>query len=203
MDMKKARKWYLWLWLSPLLTVPTLLILYGIMDTLIWVLASPARSSGGAASYYFVIERVVILVAVLGSAMWHLVLLIPARNKESTFIRWHGRQALLLAGVRTIIPVTFGLIIGLHGLWSIPILILVWFGGTLWGQRQATRGECSLMRRFGLEEQLPALQEAAPVLLAEEHDAQALIEIVRFSRNPEERRAAVEELYRRGMVEAL
>ena len=204
METKRACRWYLWLWLSPLLTVPTLLILSGILDTLIWALAPPSRAGSGAVNYYTIVERMTTLVAVAGSALWHLVLLVPAGDKESAFVRWHGRQALLIAGVRTAVPMLLGLAIGGDGpWWSIPVLLIVWLGGTLWGQRQATRGECSLMRRFSREEPLSPPQKAAPALSGGEHDAQALIEIVRFSRDLEERRKAVEELSRRGMVETL
>jgi len=204
MERKRACRWYLWLWLSPLLTVPTLLILRGSLDTLIWAMALPSRAGSGAVNYRTIVERVAILVAVLGSALWHLMLLIPARDKESAFVRWHGRQALLIAGVRTAIPMLLGLLIGGDGQWwSIPVLLIIWLGGTLWGQRQATRGECSLMRRFGQEEPLSPSQRSAPALSGGEQDAQVLIEIVRFSRDPEERRKAVAELSRRGMVETL
>ena len=204
MERKRARRWYLWLWLSPLLTVPTLLILSGILDTLIWALAPPTRAVSGSVNYHTIVERVAAVVAVLGSALWHLVLLIPARDKESAFVRWHGRQALLIAGVRTAIPMMLGLLIGGDGpWWSIPILLIIWLAGTLWGQRQATRGECSLMRWFGQEEPWWTVGEADPKAWPREHDAQALVEIVRFSRDPEERRRAVEELSRRGMVETL
>jgi len=198
MDRKRARNWYWWLWLSPLLTVPTLLLLYGFVSGLMWVLAGPSRLS------YDTAEKAAILAAVLGSAAWHLILLVPVRDKKSTFVRWHGRQALLLAGVRTAIPTVLGLLMGGNGaLLSIPILLAIWFGGTLWGQLQAARGKCSLMRWFGQEEPLSILREADVEIQSRKQEPQVLVEIVRFSRDPEERHIAIEELVRRGMVEDL
>jgi hypothetical protein len=201
METKRARKWYLWLWLSPLLTVPTLLLLCGIGLALSWAFAVPSRPIGGAAIHNSIVERAAILVAVLVSALWHLVLLVPARDKECAFVRWHGRQALLLAGLRTAIPLALGLLIGGYGaLLSIPILIAIWFGGTLWGQREAARGACSLMRWAGHEALLAELQSYEEQFPVRED---ALVEIVRSSRDPEERHKAIEELSRRGMVERL
>ena len=203
MDRKRARNWYWWLWLSPLLTAPTLGLLYGLISELLWALTGPQRPGSGAVAG-IIIERAAILVAVLGSALWHLVLLIPARDKEYVFVRWHGRQALLLAGVRTAVPTVLGLLIGGYGpLVAIPILLAVWFGGTLWGQLQAKDGKCSLARWFGQEELLVSIEEPDEEIQASEQSAQGLVEIVRSSRDPEERKQAIAELSRRGMVEAL
>ncbi len=200
MERKKARDWYWWLWLSPLLTIPTLLFFYSqlfgydLMHT--W-----AGIGYGHAS------RISVGIGVLVSALWHLVLLGPIRNKESLFVRWHGRQALLLAGVRTAIPLAFGLAIGedYEVLLFIPVQIVVWFGGTLWGQLQASRGKCSLARWFGQEELLPVVEKATVTVASQpkEQDVKTLVEIIRFSRDPAERKRAVEELTKRGMVEAL
>jgi len=197
MVRKRARNWYWWLWLSPLLTVPTLLLIYGIVSALVRALAGPSRLS------YEIVERAAILTAVLGSAAWHLLLLAPVRDKKSTFVRWHGRQALMLAGVRSAIPVMLGLLMGGNGaLLSIPILLIIWFGGTLWGHLQAARGKCSLMQRFG-QKALSTLREAGEEIQSREQAAEMLVEIVRLSHDPEERRRAIDELSRRGMVEAL
>ena len=143
-EVLTAKKWYRWLWLSPLLTIPSL---FFITITVF----QPSR------------ELICGLIAILGSALWHLILLVPALNKQSEFVRWHGRQALLLAGLRTAIPVAFlvyGYVLGggyiaLAWLWFIPVLILVWLFGTLWGQRQAARGDCALMRWTGHGAGLP------------------------------------------------
>jgi uncharacterized membrane protein YhaH (DUF805 family) len=202
MDRRRARNWYWWLWLSPLLTMPTLGVLYGLGSGLSWTLLGSSRPGSGSVAG-ILIERAAILVAVLGSALWHLVLLVPARDKEYAFVRWHGGQALLQAGVRTAVPAVLGLLIGGYGpLLAIPILLVVWFGGTLWGQLQAKDGKCSVMERSG-QEVLPARTGLAKDMQVRKRETQALIETVRFSRDPEERRRAIAELDRRGMVEAL
>jgi len=202
MDRKRARNWYWWLWLSPLLTAPSLGFLYGLVSDLLWTLVGPMRP-GSVAVASNIVERAAILVAVLGSAAWHLILLVPARDKDYALVRWHGRQALLLAGVRTAVPAVLGLLIGGNGaLLSIPILLVVWFGGTLWGQVQAARGRCSLMERSG-QKALPTRCEADGELQVRGRETQTLVETVRFSRDPEERKKAIAELSRRGMVEAL
>ena len=200
MERKKARDWYWWLWLSPLFTIPTLgfFLSQGIGYDLVcrW---------GWQTCDWGLAGRVTILIAVLGSALWHLVLLRPIRNKESLLVRWHGRQALLLAGVRTVVPLGFGLAFGddYGALLFIPVQLVVWFGGTLWGQLQAARGDCSLARWFGQEELLVSIEEPDEEMQASEQSAQALVEIVRSSRDPEERKQAIAELSRRGMVEAI
>lgn len=200
MEKKKARNWYWWLWLSPLLTIPSLLIVYSADPGYEWVCAAGTLGCNWAAA-----EKVTILVAVLGSALCHLVLLIPALDSESPFVRWHGRQMLLLAGVRTAVPLGFGLAFGIdfEALWFLPVQLTVWFVGTLWGQIQAARGDCSLMRWLGHGELLASLQRAAEEDRAEEPDAEALVEIIRSSRDPEERRQALATLEQRGMVESL
>ena len=180
MDRVRAKNWYFWLWLSPLLTIPTL----GIM----WLILPGNK----------------LTLPILGSALWHLVLLFPALDRKALFVRWHGRQALLLACVRTVIPLVLGLVLG-SLLATAPILIIVWFVGTLWGHRQAARGDCSMMRWAGHAEELSALQRAEQQAEAEieELGLDRLLDIVRFSRDPTRRQSAVAELERQGMVEHL
>ena len=193
MEERKARNWYWWLWLSPLVTIPTLTILM-LMFSLFY---GPGRG--------------LICIAVLGSALWHLILLFPALNKKSEFVRWHGRQALFLAGVRTAVPLVFGLVFGAEdeALLFIPVLIAVWFFGTLWGQLQAARGKCSLMRWFGRAEALSSrvrAEEPAQIPTQTEKldpEVEALVDIIRFSRDPHQRGKALRELQQRGMVEPL
>jgi len=187
MEERKARNWYWWLWLSPLVTIPTLTILMLIF------------------SLFYDPGRKLICIAVLGSALWHLILLFPALNKKSEFVRWHGRQALFLAGVRTAVPLVFGLVFGAEdeALLFIPVLIAVWFFGTLWGQLQAARGKCSLMRWFGRAEALPSRVRAEEPAQARKLDSEALVDIIRYSRDPEQRRKALAELEKLGMVEPL
>lgn len=141
-EKRTARNWYWWLWLSPLAAVVPTLGLF------------VSYAFGGRPS-----KLEVILVAVVPAAFWYLVLLVPALNRRSEFVRWHGRQALLLAGVLTAMLPLFalelvaeldqGLTISIFA-----ILSALWFFGTLLSQRQAARGDCSLMRWFGKGEAL-------------------------------------------------
>ena len=174
----QAKKVYRWLWWSPLLTVPTLVFL----------------GNWG--------EQV---AAVLGSALWHLTLLKPAQNEESAFVRWHGRQALALAGLRTIIPLFFAVFYDLN-LIFIPILIAVWFFGTIWGQNQAARGDCSLARWLGHEDELlgpPAVPDKVHKAQAPANQLESLMNTIRFSKDPDLRAKALEKLSALGVVEDL
>lgn len=201
MGSKDAMNWYLWLWLSPLVTVPSLAFIYFLGDAL-----SVRLICGGEwlDCNHAAVERVALLIAVLGSALWHLILLLPALVAKSQFVRWHGRQALFLAGLRTAVPLMSALVFGVGGvclanLIQLPIYVL----GNLWGQRQATRGDCSLMRWFGRAEALPLPE---PVAVPEEAPGvgpEALVETIRYSRDHEERKKALLELGELGMVESL
>ena len=133
MDAKAASNWYRWLWFSPLLTIPTLVLVYLI-------------------NY----EEI---PAVLVSAGWHLILLIPATNRKDQFISWHGRQALALAGLRTLFVLFFYEELMDDPIVVIFLLVLIWFFGTRWGQKEAKAGKCSFMRWFGEQpngEKVPA-----------------------------------------------
>jgi tetratricopeptide (TPR) repeat protein len=145
-----------------------------------------------------------ILIGVLGSALWHLILLYPALRDDSEFVRWHARQALLLAGVRTAVPLVLGLAGDVDGVClAVLTLIPIYLVGNLWGGRQAMRGDCSLMRRFGRAEALPPPEPAVVPDEAKEFDADALVDIIRYSQDPEERRRALSQLEKLGMVESL
>jgi hypothetical protein len=158
-EIRTAHKWYRWLWLSPLLTIPTLVLL----TMLSWLFCNEFWSG----CYHPRNDLITGMVALFGSALWHLILLVPALNQQSAFVRWHGRQALLLAGIRTVLPALFvlfhfGVVEDSEGvLWAIPILIAFWFFGTLWGQRQAARGDCWLMRWAGEGAGLSLVDEKA------------------------------------------
>jgi hypothetical protein len=85
----------------------------------------------------------------------------------------------------------------------IPVQIAVWFGGTLWGQLQAARGNCSLMRWLGQEALLASLQRADEEARPMDADVKALIATIRSSRDAEVRRRATAQLKKLGMVEPL
>ena len=135
-ERRTARNWYWWLWLSPLVTVPSFGLF--ILNTLFGDQTEEILPLG-----------------VMPSVAWYLVLLVPAFFKRSEFVRWHGRQALLLAGVMAIVLLVYAIIANSVSdagvVMRVPFLILIafWFFGTLLSQRQAARGDCSLMRWLG------------------------------------------------------
>lgn len=145
-EILAAKNRYTWLWLSPLLTIPTAIFLaisnpgYNLLCGQRWQACrgNPIFHPG--------------VIAIVGSACWHLLFLFPALHNKSDFARWHRWQALILAGIRTFIAMLFVA----DAYWVFLLaLIAVWFFGTLWGQRQAARGDCSLMRWAGHGAGLP------------------------------------------------
>ena len=203
MDIQAARKWYRWLWLSPLVTIPTLLVLFFTVEPLISTYLCPGgyySCRSGFQEPYFVSA----FVAVLGSSLWHLLLLIPALNQKDDFVRWHGIQGLILAGLRTAVPLaTILLFVAYENLISLLLLVPLWFFGTLWGQQQASRGDCSLMRWTGREDLLPGPQEDFMSDDFDEISIEGLEATFLVSEDPRERQAALEELEKRGLVENL
>lgn len=128
---------YAWLWASPILTIPTLFLI-----SLFTSIAFENQND------------VQVVLSVLGPATWHLVLLIPALFGKSEFIRWHGRQALLIAGIRTTVAMLSFVFISYFWLGS-AVLVGIWLGGNLWGMSQVRRGDCALMRWTGHSTNLP------------------------------------------------
>ncbi|NIM94833.1 MAG: hypothetical protein GTO18_14125 [Anaerolineales bacterium] len=198
-DRHAARNWYFWLWLSPMLTVPTftVILLYFLIMRL-----STYSFSGGVG--FDLIGREAILAAVFGSSLWHLILIIPAVDRRS-FVRWHGLQALVLAASRVATPLLTGLIWGPSErmVLTVPVLVGLWFFGTWWGQSEAGRGTCTTMRLFGRSEIGQMSLDPDESLSTRELDPEELIEVIRHSRNPRERADALKELEKRGMVEPL
>jgi uncharacterized membrane protein len=142
-EKRTAANWYWWLWLSPLLTLFALLGLVALYQ-------GPGTAP----------------IGVLGSSLLHLILLVPALNKKSAFVRWHGRQALLLAGARTTVPLVLALIFGIswHLAWGLILVVPLWLAGTLLSQLEARRGLCWLMRRAGRADEQPAYVPPATAL---------------------------------------
>lgn len=195
MENEKAKNVYTWLWLSPFLTIPTLIII------LIADLGNELYCCDLAIE-----ERITGIIAVLGSSLWHLVLLKSALNKDSYLIRWHGWQALILAGLRTAVPLFFMLVFGLNfgTLFFIPILMLIWLTGTLIGQHQAKHGYCTLASIFGLADKMPGPPEQPQAqTITEEKEIEDLVKILRFSSNTKARTDALFKLKEFGVVEDL
>jgi hypothetical protein len=199
-EVRAAKNWYIWLWCSPLLTFPTWASLIGF-----FYLVSPTDH---------VADPLAALV-VLASAFWHLILLIPAFTAKAEFVRWHGRQALLLAGIRTAIAMLATLTLNTSNAYvAFLVLLLFWLVGNLWGQGQAGRGDCALMRWTGRGANLPlavvagepaaAIDSVQPAVGPDRSAAvDSLVETIRFESDPEKRRAALLELERLGLVEPL
>ena len=118
---------------------------------------------------------------------------------------WHGRQALLLALLRTSVPIFFVLFVGdpIIVLISLLLLIPIWLVGTLWGQNQAGRGDCSLMRWTGRADALPGPPTRTGIDRQPETSADALETTFLFSNDPQKRQAALGEMKKRGLVEYL
>ena len=212
-DWKTARNWYLWLWLSPVFTVPSALFLYVALHITLELVCT----YGGFTCRRALLDFMPSVMAVFGSALWHLFLLIPALDNKRLFVRWHGRQALALAGARTLVALVSVFFVSGDWAWvteilflpSICLLIAIWFFGTLWGQIQAGRGDCGLARWRGREEELHKHPRAAPVSrsalkpVERAKYVEALVNIIRYSDDAVKRREAVAELHRLGLVEQL
>lgn len=201
-EHKQAKYVYRWLWLSPFLTTPTLAV-FSFWDPGYELICSGLYSNCD----WNLVSQITGTIAVLGSALWHLTLLKPARNQESFLVRWHGRQALALAGVRTAIPLFFALKGDIDSLGFIPILIFVWLVATIWGQNQAKRGDCTLARWFGHAKELPG----PPVVPREEiteptsiqDEIESLVKTLRFNPDKQARADALSKLTALGLVEDL
>lgn len=196
LEIKTAKNWYLWLWFSPVFTIPTLLFMENFRRDL-RNLICPDYSCPR-----FLQHTLPYIIIVLLSACLHLILLVPALDKESSFVRWHGRQALLLAGIRTMIALWAVLSNDLDVLLlAIPLLIIIWLVGNISGTKQASRGQCSLMTWFGHPIPPIAIEHPNNNELAPSSDPDLLVETFRFSPDSQKRKNALEELKRLGLVE--
>jgi hypothetical protein len=178
-EKQSARSAYSWLRASPLLTVIT----YGIMASM--DVGGKLLCNYGGPGYYSCINDspallITRLSAVLMSALWHLILLQYINKNQPEFVQWHGRQAFLLAGIRTATPIGFLFIDfiaqadGCLYALAIPALILLWLLNTPWGYKQVERGECALAQWKGKTISLPAetaTPEAAQNAVAEDLSA--------------------------------
>jgi hypothetical protein len=205
-EQRVARDWYWWLWLSPLLTLPTaVMVALNVYDGIGRDLACGARSQGYYRCDYELLTKVSLVLAFVVSALWHLLLLIPARDKR-IFVRWHGRQALALAGLRTAVPLLITLVSQdeSHFLLAIPLLIVIWFAGNWWGRWQAKVGRCSLMHWAGHQQKLAQFQrELRQPVLIELPDPDLLVIVISYNRDARERERALDQLISLGMVEYL
>ncbi|MDP1548063.1 MAG: hypothetical protein Q8L87_18790 [Anaerolineales bacterium] len=132
-EERLARSAYSWLRVSPIVTVTTFFFIVG-MGIGSTICSTPSLTCRGE-----IADSLNFIFGVLGSALWHLVLLQYVNNKDSAFVRKHGQQALIYAGIRTAVPlgaVILDFIAGASGAfacWSIPVLIILWFFQTKTG----------------------------------------------------------------------
>ena len=201
-DRERASNWYWWLWLSPILTIPTFIVF------LIIGLGHDLLCSGPGRCNWSLAEHLTLITSIIASSLWHLILLKPALEKDRPFLHWHGLQALCLAGIRTAVPVLIVVIEGVNfsALIAIPILIIIWFFGTYYGQRQATRGRCTLAIVAGREDELVSKRIPKPMRTPiqkriKECDPEDWVAIIRFSDDPKERRRALAALMQLGLTE--
>lgn len=201
-EINTAKKIYKWLWLSPFLTIPTLLYIYEGVDPGFMLICGGTYKNCDYSLTYSISWTSGVLI----SALWHLLFLSSAWNGEHEFVRWHGRQALLLAGIRTLVALVFAFVI-IDSTLAISVLILIWLIGTIWGQNQAAKGDCSLMHWAGHGENLP-IKTVAVSTTNIPHDEntthiEELVDIIRFNRNSEQRQTALAELETLGLVESI
>jgi len=202
-EIKRARDWYWWLWLSPFLTIPTLIFVASLEPGFELLCA-------GRSSYcdWALVERLDLLSGVLVASLWHLILLKPATDKDSPFVHFHGLQGLCLAGLRTAVPLIAIIFFGFDfpALLAVPVLLISWLLGTLLAQHQATLGRCTLARWMGREDEVAVYQALkAKRRPGSKKTATATpdrwVNVIRFSDDPEQRRQALIQLELRNMVE--
>ncbi len=129
-DEKRVRWLYLWLLLSPLLTVPW-------MGYNFFTLSARADSTEW-------------LTSILLPALPHLLVLPWGWRSSSIFVRRHTQQASLLMGLRLL---SASLLLGLAQGGQFCAWVIVsgnlWLWGSIGGWRQVVAGDCWLMHWFG------------------------------------------------------
>ena len=126
--IKQAKRFYKWLWWSPILLIPTTAVLLLLNY---WI---------------FNYEEGKIFAF---AALWHLAfLLLPAIGHKVTYVRWHARQALLIALFFTLLQIIFYQNVFVEGfiIWAYIIHFFI----TLWGFKQIERGEIWLANWLGI-----------------------------------------------------
>lgn len=195
-EIENAKRFYIWLWVGPLLLLFAAPFAYGFISPLVpwyedWMLSFAGTS------------------LLLGLA--HSWLLVPAIVAQSEFVRWHARQALLIAAIQTLVlPASF--IAGDHRSDALGYAcfgglaaLIVWLVGNLRGIENAAHGDCALMRWLGHGAMLPLPVEIGidPSMPASSRSADDLVQIIRTSPDGLARRLALGELRKLGLVEEL
>ena len=94
-EIRLAKAPYSWLGISPILTIGTLFMIASSQ------VGDSICDSGNFICDYDTGTYIGFAIGILVSALWHLILLQYVNNKESEFVRSHGRRALTQAGIRT------------------------------------------------------------------------------------------------------
>ncbi len=196
MDTKIARNRYIWLWVAPFITIPSLIAIVFILDSLyipFWNFSYRDK------------EIIIGILAPLIGALWYLILLIPTKNNKSDFVRWHTKQALAIAGIQTTIPILFIVYYGfdLEAIFFIPVLLVFWFFSTLLGQIEASKGNCTLRKWLEKKTAVPDNINHLNSNKFSHLDPDSLIEIIRISKNNEERKSAFLMLSKINLVETM
>lgn len=170
-EERLAKAAYNWLKASPFVTILTLFIISSMgIGSALCNSELFACSSEDAAYINFGLGVIV-------SGLWHLLLLQYVNNKDSEFVRSHGRRVLMQAGIRTAIPL-FGILadflIGAEGAlvcWTIPILIIIWSVNAA-TSKKLVEGELILDDKPAAEEQptsspLPEILPSTQVIQTE------------------------------------
>jgi len=137
----EARRVYLWLLLSPLVTMPCML----------WQ-SFDLSSRAGA------LER---LPAIAAPLVLHFPLLFWLTSSQ-LFVKRHAQQGLILVLVRfssAALILTSGRYIDSNVGWFLLVNGALWLFGSNWGLRQVQRGACSLMIGRGEENYLPSSRD--------------------------------------------
>jgi hypothetical protein len=139
---RKARHVYLWLVVSPFLTVP-------------WMLQNLGDAGRSASNSPWMAPASDYMWAVAIPALAHIVLLLGILS-PSLYARRHTQQAMLLALLRTLTAVMLVGATRQQG-WCGWVIVngALWLFGSRWGLRQVSAGDCWLMRVRGEGGQLP------------------------------------------------
>lgn len=190
-ELQAASDMYRWLRISPIFTVFSMVYLWWTESGYDILCRGLFRCDDD------LWEWIPIASAIMLPSLWHIVLLVQVLGQKRAFARWHGWQALMLAGIRTAIPLCFVLAdlwirtndarngiyrSGYHDIYrgAFPFLFIAYFVGNTWGQTQALAGDCWLMRIRGLEKELPRMtrdqfqpkNESDPIYELEDTDGQ-------------------------------
>ena len=200
MDYERAKNPYIWLRFSPLFTIPALFYI----NTNTYYLFKNSFGLDPMLS-----DRFAAYLGICASGLFHLILLSWALDKKSAFVRWHGRQALGLAILRTAIPL-FIVTVSMFPDSAIGpaflLNLLVWLIGNSTGLKQVKQGDCSLARWRKHEDDLPgppAIVEVVPAPQNIDWNTEELIYIIRSSQDENERQTALKNLTNMGLVEDL